>query len=531
MKIKVVSLMAIVSIMIFQSGNTFGNVQYLRLSYRDDPSTTVVIGWSNSGTSTNATVYYGTTDQGTDYSLYPSFHGVDTITNYHSLVNNFSRLTGLTPNTVYYFIVKDDQGVSSRYSFKTITDNPNDCLKFISGGDSRTGVPFVEASDCRQRRQSGNMLVAKIRPDFIAFTGDCIEGDLLYNVDQNWSDWMQDWQLTFGPDGRIAPVCACFGNHEVTDDFHYLFDMTNSDNHYALSFGGTLLRLYTLKSDENVSACDNTAQLSWFTDDLQAHTGNANEPFWKFVQYHIPMVPHGYYSVNQPEIDCWANNFQPYKIRLAMEGHTHLCKYTWPLVPSTAAGSENGFIKDTTNGTVFIGEGGWGAPLRTCYAPYSWTRDEGSFDAYQVIFVSKYRTEVRTAQFVNVSTVGQLSDADSACSLPSGITLWTPANGSTIVLTNPDASAIETYQNVLRTSSVYPNPAKSAINIDFDNSVTDKKATVSIFNGMAKLVRSIDINDLSKTTKINVAGLKNGTYFIYIKYGAKNECHKVIISH
>jgi acid phosphatase type 7 len=47
--------------------NLFAGTQYYRLSFRDDPSTTIVVGWSNLGTSTNAQVYYGTTDFGTTY--------------------------------------------------------------------------------------------------------------------------------------------------------------------------------------------------------------------------------------------------------------------------------------------------------------------------------------------------------------------------------------------------------------------------------------------------------------------------------
>lgn len=524
-------LLAAICNMLFASENLFANVKYLRLAYRDDPSTTVVIGWSEDGTSTNATIYLDTIDYGTTWSSYANNHGIDTSTNYDGLINHFARLTGLIPNTIYYFVIKDNQGVSARYSFKTITDSPNDCVKFISGGDSRTGIPIVEPSDCRTRRQSGNMLVAKIRPDFIAFTGDLVEQDLSFDINQNWADWLQDWSLTFGPDGRIAPICVCFGNHEMANDYYNLFDITNCDDHYALNFGGTLLRLYTLKSDDNVSVCDNTAQNTWFLNDLQAHTGNPNEPFWKFVQYHIPMVPHGYYSPCQPEIDCWANNFQPYKIRLAMEGHTHVVKYTWPIVPSTATGSDNGFIKDTLNGTVFIGEGCWGAPLRTCYSPFSWTRDEGSFDAFQVVFVSKYRTEVKTAKFTGVNSVGQLTDADPVCSLPSGITLWLPANGSTVVMTNPNPAGVETLHNIPMQSKVFPNPATGSVNIQFDKSITDKKAVVSIYNGMAKLISTIDITDLSGITKINVSELDNGTYFIYVKYGDRNECHKILVNH
>ena len=475
MKNKTLTFLAIIFMFLIFSETLFGNVKYIRLSYRDDPSTTVVIGWSNDGSSSNAKVYFGTTDLGTDWASYPTNHGIDATNSYRGLTNNFARLTGLTPNTVYYFVIKDDQGISSRYSFKTISDNDNDSIRFISGGDTRTGAPLIEASDCRQRRQNGNKLVAKIRPDFVAFTGDFIFSENIIQVNQFWGDWLQDWTLTFSPDGRIAPCCGAFGNHEVNEDLVKIFDISSTDNYYAINFGGTLLRLYTLKSDESVSACDNTAQLNWFLNDLQTHTGNSNEPHWKFIQYHIPMVPHGQYSPNQPQIDCWADKFQQYKVRLSMDGHTHVVKYTWPIVPSNAGNSEKGFIKDTINGTVYIGEGTWGAPLRSLYSPNSWTRDQGAFDAFQVVLVSKYETNVKTVKFENIASVGQITDADSKWSLPSGISIWTPTNGSTIVLRNVNPTVIDKMHNVATKSKVYPNPTAGSVNIKFDSSLKLKK--------------------------------------------------------
>lgn len=524
-------ILTVILLMLFVSIKIFANVKYIRLSYRDDPSTTVVIGWSNDGSSTNAKVYFGTTDFGTTWSSYTDNHVIDATNSYRSLTNNYARLTGLTPNTVYYFVIKDDQGISARYSFKTITDNENDSIKFISGGDTRTGAPLVEASDCRARRQNGNRLVAKIRPDFVAFTGDFIFKENIFQIDQFWADWLEDWTLTYGPDGRIAPCCGTFGNHEVNEDLTNFFDITNSDNYYALNFGGKLLRLYTLKSDESVSACDNTAQLNWFQSDLQAHTGTSAEPYWKFVQYHIPMVPHGYYSPNQPQIDCWANYFQPYKVRLSMDGHSHVVKCTWPIVPSNSGSSEKGFVEDTANGTVYIGEGTWGAPLRSNYSPNSWTRDQGSFDAFQVVFVSKYVTKVNTVKFENISTVGQLTDDDSKWVLPSDISIWTPANGANVILKNPDYSGIKNLHNQIYRSSVNPNPANKIINIRFNNSTNDKKVIVTICNGMAKIIKTIEVTDFSNTIKQDVSDLSAGTYFIYIKYSDDVECHKIIIAH
>jgi acid phosphatase type 7 len=115
--------------------------QYYRLSYRDDPATTIVVGWCDTGISTNAQVYYRTADFDTNYLNYPLSHGIDrSVDNYFFLNHHFARLTQLTPNTVYYFVVRDDQGISARMCFKTLPDNANTPVSFIAGGDKEKAI-------------------------------------------------------------------------------------------------------------------------------------------------------------------------------------------------------------------------------------------------------------------------------------------------------------------------------------------------------------------------------------------------------
>ena len=519
------------------SNHLMANTRYYRLAYRDDPSTTVVIGWSNDGTSTNAMVYYGTMDQGTNWSAYPLNHGIDRSSSYVSLTNNFAELTGLTPDTKYYFVVKDDQGVSARYSFKTISDDSNDPVTFIAGGDSRTNVPLIESctgGNCRLQRQNGNKLVAKIRPDFVAFSGDFILSNYLGLGNIYYADWLEDWQLSFGPDadgGFIAPFMATFGNHEFNDDIYELFDIPNSDNYYAFSFGGNLFRFYTLKVVEGVNVCTDTTQLNWFTHDLQNYTGTSSEPYWKILQYHVPMVPHAETSPNQDMIDCWANLFQPYKVNLCFEGHSHVLKYTWPLVPSSASGSDNGFIRDDANGTVYVGEGCWGAPLRTLYiyysadAAYNWTRDQAETDGFHLVCVSKQKIEIRTIKFDVVTAVGQVGTYDPPCTLPSNISIWTPSNGAVVEILN-NSVGIEDQHLMNNKVEVSPNPAKDIITLIVKQKIPD--ATIELYNGMGRLIKT-EKTDLEDSYPLNLKDLPQGAYFIFIKANGYSELHKIIV--
>ncbi|MCX7862399.1 MAG: metallophosphoesterase [Bacteroidales bacterium] len=456
--------------------------KYYRASFRDDPSTTIVIGWCDDGTSTNAKVYYGTTDYGTNYTQYPFNKSVDRTVNHRGMNNRFVRLTNLQPNTYYYFVIKDDQGVSQRMIFKTLPNDPNVPIMFISGGDTRTGVPLVEfeTSECRPRRQRGNQLVAKIRPDFVAFSGDYV---LTTTVNSQWEDWFADWQLTLGTHKLLIPIVPVFGNHELAEDVEKFFDIPNINAYYAFNFGGKLFRLYNLNSEIE---CD-ASQLNWFTNDLQMYSTPANEPYWKMVQYHIPLVPHGEYSPMSTLISCWAPLFQQYKVKLAMEGHTHVQKVTWPIIPSSATGSDNGFIRNDTLGTVFYGEGCWGAPLRNLYTYYSpsqafkWTRNQGKFTGFGVVTVTKQKITIQVVKFhdaSDVANVQQVALTAPPATLPTGLVFWTPSNGQVIEIPNYNTLSNNALLNSLSTSMGTLNPSFNPNTYNYTVSLPSNTTTV-----------------------------------------------------
>ncbi len=486
----------------------FAGTQYYRCSYQDDPATTIVIGWSDNGTSTNATVYFGPTDFGTTYLSYPSNKTIDRTQNHKGLNNQFARLTGLTPNTIYYFVIHDDQGTSARMIFKTLPDDANIPITFIAGGDSRTGIfGEFEYSQCRPRRQEANKLVAKISPSFITFSGDYVYSipGVIPSTNAAWADWFSDWQLTITPDGKLIPLIPAFGNHEQTDDVYNMFDVPNNSTYYSLGIGGNLLRIYTLNSE---LSCDATQQ-SWLSNDLQLHTNNTSEPYWKFVQYHYPFVPHANYTPNTTNSACWATLFQDYKVKLIAESHAHIIKTTWPIVTSTASGSDNGFIRDDINGIVYIGEGSWGAPLRDLYTTYSadaafnWTRNQEKIPGFQIVCISKESIEVRVAKFDNVASVGQVNIIDPPCTLPSNITLWNPSNGSVVTINYPNSLSTNANLMTLTTSTGTLNPV-------FDSTILNYTVLLPAGTTLVPTV-SATLSDPNATLLITQATSLTGT--------------------
>ncbi|AUP77368.1 Ig-like domain-containing protein [Flavivirga eckloniae] len=424
-----------------------------RLTIRDNPATSIVIGW-NQVSGSNAVVYYGTTDFGTNWSSYPNSKTVSRSVNYKSMNNRFARLTGLQPNTNYYFVLRDNQGTSRRFWFRTSSNNPSDRLSFIAGGDSRNN---------RTPRINANKLVAKLKPNAVLFGGDMTNGD----SSSEWNTWFNDWQYTIADDGRMFPIVAARGNHEDSNNSIYnLFDVPSSSVYYAITFGGSLIRTYTLNTEISISG----SQTSWLSSDLQSN----NNATWKIAQYHKPMRPHVRSKrEGNSQYNNWSSLFYDHGVKLVVECDAHTVKTTWPVRPSTGSSSDEGFARDDNNGTIYVGEGCWGAPLRSNNDNKSWTRNSGRFNQFKWIFVDQGKIEVRTIKVDNANQVGEVSN-NNRFTIPSNLDIWNPSNGSVVTITGNLSSPTCSI-----TSPVNGQSYTAPQNITIDASAADSDGTIA----------------------------------------------------
>ncbi len=382
-----------------------------RCILREEPSTHITVGWDQVSGS-NPVIYYGITDFGTDYQKYPESSTVQRTVIAKGMNNHFARLSKLKPNTVYYFVVVDSEGVGQRYSFCTLPDDHNTRLSIVCGGDSR---------NLKTARLNANRLAGKLRPHFIMFAGDMTGGD----TDREWVEWMNDWQQSFGADGRITAIVPARGNHEFSNKTLYdVFDVKNPDNYYAISINRGLLRVYTLNSMMPSSG----EQRDWLETDLMSNQSVA----WRFAQYHHPMRPHTKRKAENEMIrKNWAPLFETFGVQLVLECDSHTAKYTWPIRSSNEKGNVEGFLRDDANGVVYIGEGGWGAPLRAADDAKTWTRATESINHINWVFIDTDKIEVRTLKTDNANGVSALSDLNRF-QYPIGIDLWKP-NGEELI--------------------------------------------------------------------------------------------------
>jgi hypothetical protein len=416
-------------------------VDKIRLSWRDDPATTMVIGFCP----VNGVAHqlrYDTVARPADSAAFASrmqnpvthvfaYPGGDNSKDADEkpLVSHFFRLTGLQPDTVYYFVIADSESISKRFSFRTAPAGKTP-FTFIAGGDSRSN---------RERRRDGNKIVPKLRPLFVLFGGDYSNK----GEQQQWRDWLDDWQLTVSEDGRCYPIVATHGNHENADStmVQKVFDCESADVFYTRRFGD-LLSVTTLNTELRHMGRDEVLeeQTAWLKDELPKLTSQR----WRLVAYHRPMRPH---TSRKPEgeqfYDNYARLFHQHGIDLIVESDTHMVKRTYPVRPSDEAGSSEGFIRDDATGMVFIGEGSWGAPRRPPDDDKPWTMASESFFQFKWIQVTHQDMQIRCVKFENMANIQPLKDG-AGFFPPRGLKVWTPPTGE--ILRLPFDAAHPTFQ-------------------------------------------------------------------------------------
>jgi len=407
---------------LFAGQDSFAATRYHRVVWDSDPSQSAVIGFSPDGTSNSPWVEYGFT---TDETLWTTHNVIDQKTFDVSLTSHFARLTGLPANSPVYYRACDQDGCGQRFWFKTA---PIDNTPFIAvaGGDTRTGWDI---------RRAGNILISKIRPLFIMHGGDHTNA----NTASEMSQLLTDWALSYSDDTidgytykRIYPLVPTHGNHENGNystlcqvygvDYNQDSICDTHDTYGAFDVS-PLLRVYTLNSEFRllISSYQN-AMNNWLYADLASNGGSVA---WRFAQYHKPMFPHYTGKSDNPILHTWwANEFYNTAMNLVVESDTHIMKTTESLEPSGS-----GFIDEAsgnnTGGTLYVGEGSWGAPARSADDPKTWTVDLASIQQLKVITVYPDRLEVRTAQFdATATTLTREQRAGDPVVLPAHVNWW-----------------------------------------------------------------------------------------------------------
>ena len=264
------------------------------------------------------------------------------------------ELTGLRPGTEYQFRVGSEKNVRR---FRTMPATSTNTIQFVSGGDAGTGSHAIGT----------NILAAKQEP-FFAFIG----GDLAYDngtSPRTFLKYLQNYsQHMIDPKGRMIPMLACIGNHEVKGGYKgtrakagsYLsvFDGFYPEKTFGVLDIGDYMSLVLL--DTGHIAPIGGEQTDW----LERTLAERQDRQHLIVANHVPAYPSHRPWANDTNAGTGADNrkhwsplFEKYKVDVVLEHHDHTFKRTHPMT--------DGRIDQ--NGVLYLGDGSWGKlrPLKS----------------------------------------------------------------------------------------------------------------------------------------------------------------------
>jgi len=360
----------------------------LILTWQQDPTTTMTIDWHTFATNSHSTLEYKKVspdewvvdwyflEDGSRMWRYlrvvehewKSVNAEQFPFPHSDRVINRVELTDLEPDTEYYFRIGES---FQQRKFRTMPKNLNKPVRIAIGGDVRHTSEMMEYMNRR---------VATYEPDFILWGGDLAYADGHEELLYRWYDFLKIMKNTLiTPDGRVIPVIAGIGNHEVLGGYYNndnnprrvelgsyeqndafreliapyyynLFAFPGQPGFGVLDFGNYLSILLL---DTNHSNPIEGVQTKWIKEILAERQ---NIPH-VFPVYHVPAWP----SARDPNEtihvsirENWVPLFEKYGIEVSFENHDHTYKRTYPI--------RNGKVSD--NGIVYIGDGAWGIQTR-----------------------------------------------------------------------------------------------------------------------------------------------------------------------
>jgi len=222
-----------------------------------------------------------------------------------------------------------------------------------------------------------NQMVPKLRPLFVMFCGDFTHNAI---TPEHWEQWLTDWsELTRTEDGRLFPIVPVMGNHEKRDldvlnkVFNAPYQLDNPENiYYSLSLGGDFFHMTATNSEIKIAG----DQTIWLEKDLQ----ESKDFTFRMAAGHKPFSAHtSSKSERIDEYQQWSYLFYKYGLDIYLDADSHMSKITFPLKPDSINGFQ-GFVREDLNGTMYIGEGSWGATPRPADDDKPWTLRSGSFN-------------------------------------------------------------------------------------------------------------------------------------------------------
>ncbi|MFI5334781.1 MAG: fibronectin type III domain-containing protein [Chlamydiales bacterium] len=358
----------------------FGDPSALYLSWKGDPTSTMVIQWHTTLKKKEMQVSY----QRDGEKEWKKETGTAIRLRKSSVLVHTVELTGLEPDTVYYFHFGQR---NKPYKFRTcprILDRP---LQFAVAGDA-----YFYLYPLRKI----NKQMARKDLDFVVVGGDIAytngHKSLFKGKDwesRRWQTFFQEWKKEMvAPDGRLIPMVVIVGNHDVKGHspqnmFYSLFALPNASSYRSFDFGN-YLALFCLDTGHLESI--EGRQKAWLDGSLASSTS-----LYKLAAYHVAAYPSVYrYDSRVAALirQEWVPLFERHHVKLAFEHHNHAYKRTHPIKEG----------KIDPEGIVYLGDGSWGVSPRKPKTPadYWYLARSAQINCFWMVKIDKSGCSVKS---------------------------------------------------------------------------------------------------------------------------------------
>lgn len=322
--------------------------EVLFLTWRSDPSTTMVVRWHTETGEEPSILYYKRKKQ----NHWQDKKNILTRIQSSNIIVHEVELTDLEPDSEYDFKL----GEGNIHTFKTLPKTLNRPVKVAIGGDGYHHKNIF---------QKMNREVASKEPDFVILAGDIAYTEGLRTAFRShywrvnrWEDFFKMWSKDMvTKEGRLIPIVPVIGNHDVKEGFdnpfkkkvlfyeHFAFP-EHGKSYRTMKIGDKAV-FYLLDSGHTFPV--GGAQTEWLAESLHLHK---NLDF-HFPVYHIAAYPTDTSFSHRGAVDIrkfWVPLFEKHGVKISFEHDNHTFKKTHPL--------RNGKIDP--EGILYVGDGSWG---------------------------------------------------------------------------------------------------------------------------------------------------------------------------
>jgi hypothetical protein len=378
---------------------------YVYLTWaRDDTAQSINVSWKTDENYVGEVRYDTEPGAGDpeEYEMVAKGTGGITTRNFTGYIHHV-ELTGLEPDTVYYFIAgHPERGWSEERAFRTAPAERSS-FRFVVGGDSRWDARFTHP-DWPRARDTISKLMAQYSPSFAVFLGDFLWSGEDQTGPDTWDNWLRAmYEYWVTPEGLMIPIIPTIGNHEIvypqpTDydpqshamNYYALFNLPGNERWYSLSWGPDF-KLIVLDSEIlSVKSEAWKEQMDWLDEELAA----SGDYLWKAAAFHRDFVSAR--GIKFPQSHEWGLLFDIYNVDFVFMGHFHTYERSHPLniplSPNKPVSPENG--------TVYLVSGGWGAPLYT--RTPEWTSAQGPVAQYHFVLFDVHENGTLRMQAIDI---------------------------------------------------------------------------------------------------------------------------------